>query len=322
MEAQRLGRRSIGFDLNPVAALVTQAKTIPISAGRVNRLIGEITGDARDRLVSPLLLLRDCDPPRSIPASVQKEKWYTRRVLGDLAILWRLLGTYKKHKRLIAEAAFSAILLPVCRETRHWGYVCDNTRPIDSHGGDVFETFASTLHRLAEAYKQRDEDREDQFSHVGRIEPARIECGDAIALTAALSPESIDLVITSPPYEGVCDYVKSQRLSMEWFGYPIAPLRVQEIGARSRRHGADAHAQYVRDMQTVFENLRTSLRPGGFAAVVIGQSAKRKATVRPVTRGAEAAGFEVAVDMNRTVTSQRRQAPSIKDEHILLLRRL
>jgi DNA modification methylase len=321
VEAQRLGRRSIGFDLNPVSVMVCKAKTLPVSARRLGTVIETIIEDARVRLESPLLVERPPDPTRPIPEGVQRTKWYTRRVMEDLTALWQVIGTYGKSKRLLAEASFSAILLPVCRETRHWGYVCDNTRPLDNRSGDVFAEYVKVLRRLQAAYQARDEDRLERLSRVGSIERAVVTQGDSQRLVQTLGPASIDLVITSPPYEGVCDYVKSQRLSMEWFGQDIEPLRSMEIGARSKRHRGSAHAEYLEGLEVVFAGMLRALKPGGYAAIVVGQSESRKGTVSHIRRCAEAVGFSIAVDMNRTVTSQRRQAPSIHDEHTVLLRR-
>src|SRR6266852_1394429 len=48
VEAQRLGRRSIGIDLNPIACLMVRAKTLPYSIERIERAIETVQGDSRD----------------------------------------------------------------------------------------------------------------------------------------------------------------------------------------------------------------------------------------------------------------------------------
>src|SRR5208282_5786233 len=155
VEAQRLGRRFLGIDLNPVSCLISRAKTLSTSAGRIATLVNRLRDDAecalQGRLGSAVRI-------PSAPETVQK-KWYTARVLGDLALLWGTIGSYKGRKRMLAETAFSAVLLPVCRETRHWGYVCDNSAPKGGHEGDVLSEYKRVLGRLARAYHERDEDR-------------------------------------------------------------------------------------------------------------------------------------------------------------------
>jgi hypothetical protein len=133
-----------------------------------------------------------------------------------------------------------------------------------------------------------------------------------------LPDESIKLVITSPPYEGVSDYIKSQRLSMEWFGLAIAPLRLREIGARSKRHRISALDDYLDEIGKVFSDLRRCLTSDGVCVVVIGESSARQLTVAEVIARIAASGMRKELDLNRTVSSQRRQAPSIVGEHLLI----
>src|SRR5712671_61389 len=46
VEAQRLGRRSIGIDLSPISCLASRAKTLSISAKKIKDAIRDISDDA------------------------------------------------------------------------------------------------------------------------------------------------------------------------------------------------------------------------------------------------------------------------------------
>src|SRR5579862_9423723 len=122
VEAQRLGRESIGIDISPVACLVSRAKTLTSSANA----LGKIVEDLKQEAVHALSTMAASD--LELPEGVQA-KWYNAAVRRDLARLWSLLQKYEGKEKILSDAAFSAILLPVCRETRHWGYVCDNSTP-------------------------------------------------------------------------------------------------------------------------------------------------------------------------------------------------
>src|SRR5262249_23713667 len=145
VEAQRLSRRSVGIEINPVAALMARAKTINKSASHIKRLLDRIR-----------LGVRQTTRRASIPPSVQAKKWYTERTLNDLRRLRYFITELNGDSRLIAETAFSAILLPVCRETRHWGYVCDNTAPKGDYERDVLDAFERVLDQFQAAYQERD----------------------------------------------------------------------------------------------------------------------------------------------------------------------
>lgn len=242
-----------------------------------------------------------------------------RWVLRDLAGLWDLVRSYRTPRRLIAEAAFSSVLLPVCKETRHWGYVCDNSTPIEDHEGDVLREFLRTLERLRDAYKERDEDLRARFGATAEIIKPEVLCGSAQSVVEEIPDESVDLVVTSPPYFGVCDYVKAQRLSMEWFGEEIEPLRARELGARSKRHRGNARETYLMELSEVFSELKRVLRKNGVLAVVVGESKKRESVLADIRDSLSSVGFRLELDLNRRVSSQRRQAPSIKGEHVFVL---
>jgi DNA modification methylase len=319
VEAQRLGRRSIGIDLNPIACLTTRAKTLAVPVEVIEEAVTTLKTDATAYLGHQMPADARHSIQALVPNTVQAEKWYTKSVEEDLGLLWCLLQSYDGIKRTLAEAAFSAILLPVCRETRHWGYVCDNSSPKTNNEGNVLDEFCRTLDRLALAYRERDADRLARLGKVADIEEAVVVCADARGPLREIPPESADLVVTSPPYFGVSDYVKAQRLSMEWFGLAIEPLRLREIGARSKRHRASACEEYIRELAETFRAVRECLRAGSFCIVIVGESATR-ATVLPTIRDVvQSCGLKLELDLNRRVSSQRRQAPSVKGEHLFIL---
>jgi predicted methyltransferase len=74
-------------------------------------------------------------------------------------------------------------------------------------------------------------------------------------------------------------------------------------------------------LEATFGQLRRILRPGGRLCLVIGESAKRERVVEPVQALLTDVGFKLEFCINRRVSQQRRQAPSINNEHLLVLSR-
>lgn len=299
VEAQRLGRTSVGFDINPVSVLIARAKTLQQSAKTIGHHIDVVVDDARIRLESRSLLASEPDPPREIPACVQRTKWYSPRVFQNLVLLWNMIGTYRDPRRTLAEAAFSSILLSVCRETRHWGFVCDNTRPLGNHSGDVLGRFLRSLSLLRRAYSERDYDQTARGQSTGKTAKAVVQQGNAAELLTALKRSTIDLVVTSPPYEGVVDYIKAQRLSMEWFGHALEQLRFSEIGARSKRHRLAARDEYFGSLNHTFTEVRRVMKRDAVCAVVIGESSKRQGTLSGVVSALKQARLRLLMDAAR-----------------------
>jgi DNA modification methylase len=318
VEAQRLGRRSIGVDLNPIACAAARAKTLASYSRSIARSIESLENDVHEILDEGLLAAHALDIGTEFPVGVQHSKWYTRRVFRDLRKLWNLIRTDRGNRADISVAAFSAILLKVCRETRHWGYVCDNTTPKSDHEGNVEAEFIATVSRFRYAYEQRDRELLARFGENYVIASSEVLHGDSRTSLESVAESSVDLVVTSPPYYGVSDYIKAQRLSMEWFGFEIEPFRREEIGARSKRHRQDAREQYLADIGHVFVAVRRSMRNGGACVVVLGESRSRDTYVEAFQEKVKATGFELLHSADRKVAAQRRLTPSILNEKILV----
>ncbi len=319
VESQRLGRRSMGIDLNPVSCLISRAKTLQNKADTIRDAVGAIGNDATALIGRQRQLRQSNSPGVEIPATVQRHKWYMPRTLADLGQLWALRRSYRGIKRILCEAAFSAILMTVCRETRHWGYVCDNSTPKGNHQGEVLKEFLDTLSRLSEAYTERDAEVVARVGNLEQIAEASVICGSTLEILRGMPSESVDLILTSPPYFGVCDYVKAQRLSMEWFESEIEPLRPKEIGARSRRHKTEARELYLKELTEVFAEARRIVREKRKVATIVGESKTRAPILEDFRNCLKSVGFTLELDVNRRVSSQRMQAPSIWSEHVFVL---
>jgi hypothetical protein len=251
-----------------------------------------------------------------IPPGVQLDKWYHRDTARQLAFLWSLISRSRSAHRDLLQAAFSSILISVCNETRHWGYICDNTQPKSVRKIDAIASYFDALDRYVGAYRQRDDLLGDGVKLP--LAPATVLTGDAAEAMSQLKNGSVDLIVTSPPYFGVCDYAKAQRLSMEWFGIEIEPVRSREIGARSKRHRRTAAADYLHEMSLVLDESARVLRKGRHLALILGESGARSTTIPDVIRALDASGFRLIADEIRSVSIQRRQHPSIMEERVIV----
>ena len=311
VEAQRLGRKAMGVDLNPIACQLIRAKTIAKDAVVIRRASKRLIAD-----LEPTLIATPRRRETIVPTGVQS-KWYTAHVRSDLSRIWQVVCASRGVARILGKASFSAILLPVCRETRHWGYVCDNSTPKSDHAGDAFGKFRDVVEHFVKAYETRDAEIGARGSSVRYLFPADIKCADSRLEVQQLRPSSVHMVVTSPPYFGVSDYIKAQRLSCEWFGIDIEPLRLKELGARSKRHRLTAGGDYVEELGAVLRRSKRALVPGGACVLVIGESTSRSSVMKQVIRVGEEAGLRLRLNLSRTVSSQRRQAPSLTVERIL-----
>ena len=308
VEAQRLSCRCIGIEINPVSVLIARAKTINRPANQIVRMVDKIRIGARGSTRRA-----------SVPATVQARKWYTERTLNGLRRMAYFIQSLRGDERLLAAAAFSAILLPVCRETRHWGYVCDNTAPKGNYEREVHEAFDHALLGFSEAYRERD----TYWKHGPAWLPSQevdIREGDGRAVLSKEETGSVQLIITSPPYFGVTDYIKAQRLTLEWLGREIEPLRLNEIGARSKRHRVTAADQYLEECRAVLLECRRVLQDGRACVIIFGESNERAPMHSKFIGVAESCRFKLEYSTPRKISAQRRLTPRVHVEHLLVFR--
>ena len=98
--------------------------------------------------------------------------------------------------------------------------------------------------------------------------PADIRQADARRLP--LPDESVDGVLTSPPYSIALNYVANDAHALEFLGVEPKKAAMKFIGVRGA--GAERIALYEADMRAVYGEIARVLRPGRTAAIVLGDA--------------------------------------------------
>jgi len=126
---------------------------------------------------------------------------------------------------------------------------------------------------------------------------ARTARGDARSLQ--LDAESVDAVITSPPYLNAIDYMRGHRMSLVWLGHSIPSLRTVRSSSIGAERAADEHTRqaevlavteamrgrealdrrlegimgrYALDLIVMTAEIARVLRPNGKATFIVGNS--------------------------------------------------
>lgn len=97
---------------------------------------------------------------------------------------------------------------------------------------------------------------------------ADIRIGDARCLP--LPDNSVEGIITSPPYSLALDYVANDSHSLEALGYDLSTIRENFIGVRGK--GKERIEFYERDMLRAYSEMGRVLKPSGKAVIVIGDA--------------------------------------------------
>ncbi len=337
VEAARLGRRAVGCDIDPLARMIATAKLTPIDpvaalqAGR--EALRAAKDDYRsdgDRLRRDLGLRFDAKTREFV------DYWFPpRQQVELLALLQRIEQVPEEGMRNFHLVVFSSTIIAksggvtLARDLAH-------TRPhrdLEKTPVSAFAEFSKRLERNAAAL-----DRSGPLRSVGP--PALNGVRAASAADTGLPPESVDLIVTSPPYaNNAIDYMRAHKFSLVWLGWKTAdlakiragylghnattgavydalPSRCEETLSALAEHDAKkakALRRYFGEMEAVIAEMRRVLKKGGAAVIVVGTSVLRGLDVethRALAGIAERAGFEMAGMGVRSLDRDKRMMPA------------
>jgi len=322
VEAYKFGRRAVGIDLNPIATLITRAKLIAYDEECFLIFEDGVLRETRRLLLDTDPILQDDLATLVAPNYEENIKWYHPDTLRELTALWFALESQQETQYSeVGYAAFSAILKSCCSQDKHWGWICDNVKPEQFVYRHAFSKFIEKLAEYkayAKRLRQDVAELEDQALPVSEYIVHTAECR---SILGEQREDTYDLIVTSPPYYGMTDYINSQRLSFLWFKHEAGALRTNEIGSRSKRRNTGASATYLQAMEQAFTNIYRVLKPGRYCCVVIGESPKRAPFLSELEEKWTAIGWILEESLERRIAKQRTLNPVLYNEKIYILRK-
>jgi hypothetical protein len=288
--ARAAGHRAVGTDIDPLAVLISSVWTTPIDPKVAKTRAVAVLSKARLYFAS--LALRDAFPPDADKETRRFIRyWFDSRARRELAALASAIsGVRNADVRRVLWCGFSRLIIAkqsgasramdLAHSRPHRTF---KTAPILP-----FEKFMDAVQRVL------DNCLDNQKRGSGPS--ARAHWGDARRLP--VKKNSIDLVLTSPPYLNAIDYFRCSKFSLVWMGYSIAALRSlrnesigTEAGQRDDRSqqivlglklrpklGNRQQAMlehYISDMREAVAEVARVLVDGGKAIYVIGENTVR-----------------------------------------------
>jgi DNA modification methylase len=329
VEAVLADRCGIGFDLDPLATLVSMVKTRPINLSRCVQVGATVLTEAKRNFqdVSDKQLLRFYNQE-----AVQFFRyWFEERTISELFALVQAISRVPESEiKDFLQVVFSSCIitksgaLTRARDLAHSRPHRDMTRRRTQNALDVFAV------RLSAAVESLDE-------IVNAPGSACVKRGDARALP--LDSNSVDLIVTSPPYAAnAIDYMRAHKFSLIWLGYEpkaLSTLRSSYIGSELqplamnvasdtgrriilsfaekdvRRAAVIAH--YYREMEIALREMLRVLKPGKAAILVVGSSNIKGVEIKVptvLTEIAASVGFHVVGLAKREILRNARMMPT------------
>lgn len=323
MQALLLERKPYSFDINPVASQVCETlfklfnPQVDLSPIRDRMLALNVNYD-EDTNYTDLL----SEPRKELSG------WFEERTFNQVAFLIQRCN--QEQDRLTRDAlnlVISSLLVTLSSQNKGWAYIADNVKPKQEELREkpAFEYYKQSVKRLfaiIDSHRKLTSDSFDAF--YSQITSEKRVYTQSI-LNSNLGTESVNLIVTSPPYPRMIDYVKSQRLVFCYSEKSFKDYTELETGARYRRARKNALHEYETALSEINKELYNLLKKQGFLCVVLPDfdaEDDRKTTIDNVISEYEKLGLEKIYEIGRYIPSNKRtlsiQWATLVNERIII----
>jgi hypothetical protein len=272
VEARLQGRHAWGVDANPLAVELSWLKTGGLVSSQLRQL------DAVRQQV-----VEHAEARRQAKAGPSRRYGQEDRELFDVHVLLELDGLRQGVQairqpslRRALGLVLSATLTKLSRQTSDTSKRPVNRRLAGGFAIRFFSQKAQELGRQLAAF----------WAQVPPVAPrARVDVGDARRLRT-VDKDSIDLVLCSPPYPGVYDYLDHHATRLRWLGLRAGPLARDEIGARRnfrRLEYPTAVRRWELELGDCLREIERVLTRSGTAALLLADTAVGGRAIRADT---------------------------------------
>lgn len=178
------------------------------------------------------------------------------------------------------------------------------------------QLFPVIVERYLAAIEQFQIVREELGLELGKVD---VRTGDARKLD--IPDNSVDAIITSPPYSFAIDYAENDRPQLEYLGYNTDSLKTRMIGLIGGQSVQSRVKEYFKDTRTVFCEMARVLRPGRCCVAVIGSNEIQTGGIRHEVEFAKfgrEVGFKLFWNMVRPIEGIRN---SMRDEYVMFFQK-
>lgn len=316
VEALINNRKAIGVDINPLAVLISKVKTTRMDqheASRVRETLSKMETEIDG------FLAHESKTECTRPSYAKLSFWFEEKVIHELCFIKKIIdniddSTVKNFLNVI----FSSIIVRVSRQDSDTRYARVQ-KNIQTR--DVVDIFIRKCRNSLPSFEALPKGFDSKN--------CKVFCHDALDLPSILGEDSIDLVVTSPPYPNAYTYNLYHRNRLIWLDFDFEGLRKLEIGSHrkySKKNGAD-ESTFENELDTIFNSLSSICRRGAYSCFVIGNSIIRGKTVDNsviVSRAAKKNDFEHIVTIPRKIAKNRKTfnpvIGNISNEKIVIAR--
>jgi len=323
VEAMLSGRNYVGYDINPLAVLIAKVRTTPIPTEKALKLLGLILKqDVKDYEVSNFPNI---------------EYWFDEDVIEELAKLRAAIFSVEDDRlQNLFKVSFSETIRLVSKADLGEFKLVRAESPKKKDVPLVFEAIARrNIVRLSVLSK---------LTLKARVDIQRVNVLEGLPL----QDESVDLLITSPPYgdsKTTVAYEQFSKLPIKWLGLDEG-FKDHQLGAKEKscekvlpsdelnqcleeikridpKRAREVYSFYA-DLYRAIENISKKVKPGKHAVVVVGNRQVRGVELPTDMICASffsQLGFTHITTLVREISNKRMPSGTMKYEYVVILRK-
>ncbi len=239
LEAAILGRKSIGIDSNYVAALISSTKGTALTEDELATVETFLSHISKLKAPNKLIKVAGAD-------EVNLHHWFQKNVISELEILRTEIRKIENANVCqLLLCTLSSIIISVSNQESETRYAAINK---EISTGDTFKRFCTKLKRELPKIRVL-----SSLKTVQRNKPLVIHGDIRAPRSRRLKENSVDLIVTSPPYPNSFDYYLYHKWRLFWLGVDYRKVMAVEIGSRQE------HSSKKQPIDTYIMKMRSAI---------------------------------------------------------------
>lgn len=365
VECMLSGHNSKGIDKDPLARLMTRVKTRPADTEKVEdkanllkKMVISDINNYRDghgelpkyesKIFKDGYTIQDNSNIDELnrPQWWNINHWFFDQVIDELTILNDCIQSIDdRNSRELFEIAFSSTIITKGKTSVVNAHDIAHSRAHQVEPDATPDTLQRFLEELDDKISRVREFSTEIEQRHGHNPDIHADVLGSEARDIPLDDNSVDLIITSPPYINALNYVRATKFSLYWLRWPdksqkditpeyigtdrgsneefksrlerdtssdTANNQIRKIANNNERMAGVVH-KFVEDMHVVLGEMERVLKPQCECIVVIGNSDIRDVHVEThqiLNELAEEIGFEVEREIPRNLDNKKRSLPT------------
>lgn len=317
IEARIFGANAIGVDVNGLSVLLSEVKATPLTEQQfsiVQAFILKI-----EKVISKWK--SENRPQIKIKEIEGQEHWFQNNVSEEITFLLNEIS--KQTDNVIQnflKIVLSSIIVRVSNQDSDTRFAAIEKNVINGYTLEVFC-------KKAKEYNSRMAEFSELVHYSTELQ---VYNADSRNLDF-IKDNSIDIIITSPPYANTYDYYLYHKFRKRWLDLDVKFAQYNEIGSRREYSSLkEKKEKWNEDLIKCFAEMQRVLKPNHFAFIVIGDSVIKKELIKiekEISVFAPKIGFKVNEILSSDLSKHSRifnpsYAQKGKKEHLIILEKI